>query len=153
MPRRSTVSRELVEVGPTGLAIRIFRTKKAAVLYQLRPSHGMNEPIIRQMEKFQAVGEIRRQVFKRDEYACVKCGKEVIWEAGFPNSGEMDERQARGNCVQSPDGTYQSGEVSVANCQTLCRNCHTGAGGKQDRSPSFTKSVAKVIDSIPEWGK
>ena len=141
MPQTFTVeTMGWVELGADGQAIRIFRTKKAAVLYQIRPSHGLREPIITQMERATAVGQIRRQVFERDDYRCVKCGKTVIWERDKPNSGELDERQARGNCLQQPDGTYQSGEVSVANCQTLCKACHTGPGGKQDRAPSFTKS-------------
>lgn len=130
------MSKQWVEINPaTGKCVRIFRNKKAAALYYLRPSHGLTQPCITQMEKAEAVHQIRSQVFENDGYTCVKCGKMVT-----SSTGEMDEREARGRCVRQPNGTYQSGEVSVVNCQTLCRNCHTGPGGKHDRSPSFTKS-------------
>lgn len=129
-----------VEVGPTGLAIEIFRNKKMAALRAITHQGLGPEPVIVEMEYAQAVGEIRRQVFERDDYTCVKCGCFVVWERHKPNSGELDERQARGKCEKGDDGAYHSGAVSVANCQTLCKKCHTGPGGKQDRSPSFTKT-------------
>lgn len=135
------MAKDYVELGPTGLAIRIFRTRKAAALYLSNPNRGLApEPVIVPMEHAQAVDEIRRQVFERDDYTCVKCGCMVVWERHQPNSGELDEQQARGKCVEVDTGHYQSGEVSVENCQTLCKKCHTGRGSKHDRSPSFTKS-------------
>lgn len=128
------MSKDWVELSPTtAKCIRIFRTKKAAVLYQLRPSHGLNQPYITQMEHAEAVKQIRDQVFERDEFACVKCGKVVTSQ-----TGELDERQARGSCLEQPDGTYQSGEVSVANCQTLCHDCHQGPQGKHQRQPQWS---------------
>lgn len=128
----------------TRLAICIFRNKKMAVVYALSPNRGLApEPIIVEMERREATGQIRRQVFERDDYTCVKCGLAVVWERDLPNSGEMDEVVARGECHKGEDGHYHSGEVSVANGQTLCKKCHTGPGGKQDRSPSFTKSYGQ----------
>lgn len=135
-----------VEIGPTGLAIQIFRTKKAAVIYAVNPNRGLGpEPNIREMPRELAVGQIRRQIFERDERRCVHCGKELVWERGFPNSMEMDERQARGSCQMNEDGVYCSGQISVSNSQTLCKPCHTGPGGKQDRSPSFSKTPAVLL--------
>lgn len=131
--------KDYVQLGPTGLAIRIFRNKKAAVLFQLRPSHGLDQPVIRQMERAVAVEQIRRQVFERDDYTCVRCGKTLTWE-----TAEMHEKQARGNCQQVGKYEYQSGEQSVENCETLCHECHTGKGGVQDRSPSFTRTNAEM---------
>lgn len=132
----------ICEIGSDGRAIRIFRNRKMACIYAVDPSRGLApEPIIKIRFKAEAVGHIRRQVFERDDYQCVHCGSFVVWEQNRVNSGEMDEKQARGDCQKRADGRYSSGEVSVANCQTLCRRCHTGPGGKQDRSPSFTKIV------------
>jgi hypothetical protein len=125
-----------VQLNSEGKAWRIFRSKKAASKFFIKNP----DANIRFMGYAQAVGEIRRQVFERDGYTCVKCGLPVIWERGQRNSGEMDERQARGKCVETESGDYLSGEVSVENGQTLCRACHTGPGGKQDRSPDFTKA-------------
>src|SRR5208282_1929817 len=121
-------------------AVQIFRTKKAAVLFSLRPSHGIKEPIIVEMERAEAVRQIRWLVFNRDEFQCVHCGRAVVWERGFPNSGEMDEKQARGDCKKQADGRYLSGQISFENSRTLGRQCHTGKGGKQDRSPFFHKA-------------
>lgn len=71
----------------------------------------------------EAVSEIRRQVFERDDYTCVHCGELVTWK-----TGHMDEFVSRG----------KGGEVSVDNCQTLCANCHIGPQGKHgNRRPKF----------------
>lgn len=114
------------ELGPTGLAIRIFRNKRMAVLCQVNPSRGLApEPVIRQMRRDVATAQIRQQVFERDGWACVKCGQALSWALA-----EMDEKESRG----------RGGEVSVENGQTLCRPCHTGPGGKHDRHPQFTAS-------------
>lgn len=113
-----------------GVAIRIFRSKKAAAF-----SIVLNEAcIVTEREHALAVGQIRRQVFTRDEFTCVKCGQELTWA-----TAEMDERQARGRC-EKVEGGYQSGEVSVENCQTYCRSCHTsGPNAKHKRAPSFSR--------------
>lgn len=136
------MSKYWVELGPTGLAIRIFRTKKAAAIYQ--STHEIPFPVIRRMEYAQAAAQIRRQVYEKSYHKCAGCGKLLRYESGFPNSMEMDEVQARGKCEQISRFDYQSGEVSVENGQALCRDCHTGKGGKHDRSPSFTTTETKV---------
>lgn len=134
-------SKVWVEVGPTGLAITIFRNKKMAAIHAVNPNRGLAPaPNMREMPRDLATGQIRLQIYERDDRRCVHCGLELVWERGFWNSMEMDERQARGSCLEVADGVYCSGQVSVANGQSLCKKCHTGAGGKQDRAPSFSKS-------------
>lgn len=140
------MSKEWVEQSPaTGLAIRIFRNKKQAAIHCANPNRGLDpEPIIRQMERSVAVDQIRRQVYDKYEHKCAKCTKLLRFERGHLNSMELDEVQARGECEQVSKYDYQSGEVSVANGQPLCRDCHTGKGGKHDRSPSFTTTETKA---------
>jgi len=74
----------------------------------------------------QAVEEIRRQVFEKDDYQCRHCGEFVTWK-----TGQMDEIVARG----------KGGEISVDNCQTLCARCHiVGPRSKHgNRLPQFSK--------------
>lgn len=123
----------------SGLAIRIFRNKKMAVIYAVNPNRGMSpEPNIRYMDRATAVGQIRLQVFGRDCFRCVECDAPVVWERGHSNSGEMDERQARGDCVQGENGLCHSGEISVENGQTLCHRCHVT---KTDRDPVFSHDI------------
>ena len=70
------------------------------------------------MPKAEAVGSIRRQVFERARnpltglVECENCGRIITWEFG-----EMHERVPKGN----------GGEVSLGNCEALCRECHTGS--------------------------
>ena len=133
--------KDWVQFGATGLVICIFRSKKAAVLFAVNPNRGMGpEPILGQLEHGIAIRHIRQQVFTRDNYQCVHCGRSIIWESGHANSGELHEKQARGDCQQVGKFEYQSGEQSVDNCETRCHSCHTGKGGVQDRSPSFSVS-------------
>lgn len=124
-----------VELGELGDARRIFKSKKAAVKAQV---DGTLRPVVL-MPYAIAIGQIRRIVFELCERMCVKCGQVLIYERGSWNSMEMDERQARGKIVQK-DGEYLSGEISVENCQSLCRTCHTGPGGKHDRRPQFSSA-------------
>jgi 5-methylcytosine-specific restriction endonuclease McrA len=94
------------------------------------------------MDRSQAVRQIRYAVFDRDGWQCIHCGQLVDKQ-----SGELDERQARGKCKQQPDGDFQSGEVSIANCQTMCRQCHTGPGGKHDRALSFSRGSNAALQT------
>ena len=130
------MARVWIEADPVlKLAIRIFRNAKAAAKHQTKNPTA----VVVQLEFAYAVDEIRRQVFCRDGWSCVKCGQMVCWARGRVNSGELDERQARGKTVETAGGNYQSGEISVENCQTLCNRCHTsGPHAKHDRSPSFS---------------
>lgn len=136
------MSKEWVQLGPTGLAIRVFKNKKSAARYSVANP----EQSVRLMDKAIAVGQIRRQVCQRDDWMCVKCGRPVVWRRGLPNSAEMDEIQSRGTCLEGEDGEYYSGEQSVANGQVLCANCHTmGEHAKQNRAPSFTKTSEAIL--------
>ena len=95
-----------VELGENGLPIRIFRDK-----------HWLNYPTV-EMTKAEAVGGIRKQVFRRcwnplsGNFECEKCGRTITW-----TSGEMNERVPKGS----------GGEVSLSNCEALCHSCHTGS--------------------------
>jgi len=57
---------------------------------------------------------LRRIIFRRDSYHCVKCGSPVTWE-----TGELHEKVPRS----------QGGERTLENCETLCKSCHTGRKG------------------------
>lgn len=93
-----------------GLPIRIFRTKE----WRLLPDDRIGT-----MSRAEAVCKIREQVFERatgdspaggEIIECDRCGKRITWE-----TGEMHETLPKG----------KGGEVSLANCEALCRNCHT----------------------------
>lgn len=112
-----------------GQPVRIFRNYKIACQADLDDGS-----VLIRVEERWAVGHIRRQVFDRDRFRCVVCGEPGNWD-----ELEMDERVARGTCVEVSKGEFRSGEVSVANCQTLCKSCHTGIGGKHDRNPQWTQ--------------
>ena len=98
-----------VELGESGLPIRIFRTKA-----WLDCSHTTL------MDRALAVRLIRNQVFDRslivdspmeEHYECERCGRTIAWD-----SFEMNERVPKGKL----------GEVSLENCEALCHACHTG---------------------------
>jgi len=101
-----------VELGPAGNIIRIFRDK--SWLTCLNP--------VRITDRSEAVGEIRRQVFKRcynpetQNYECQRCGRFISG-----TSGEMNEKRPKG-----AGGGKTGGEVSLDNCEALCRPCHQG---------------------------
>lgn len=56
---------------------------------------------------------LRRECFERDGYRCVPCGKAVIWEAGFWNSGHMAHRKNK----------RMYGDF-IDNVDTKCIECH-----------------------------
>ena len=100
----------------TGLAVRIFRSKKEAL------SSGV---VVQQEDKASATKQIRRAVFVRDNFYCVHCGKYVTW-----SSGHMHERKAKG----------KGGLVSLENSETRCYACHIGNEDSShgSRRPRFT---------------
>ena len=57
---------------------------------------------------------LRRRVFVRDNFRCVKCGRTVTWA-----TGELHEKDSRGH----------GGSRTMENCEVLCGDCHTGAKG------------------------
>jgi hypothetical protein len=118
-----------VELSPHGCgAIRIFRTRTQAVT-----SSAYTEARVVQQPYYIAVSNIRALVMHRDQSACVHCGELVTW-----GSGEMHERQWRGQIKQISEFEYQGGEISVSNSETRCHNCHTGPGGAHDRNPKWS---------------
>jgi 5-methylcytosine-specific restriction endonuclease McrA len=100
-----------VLIGPEGHPVRIFRNKD----WRDSPAGQVVE-----MTKAEAVGSIREQVFARaknpltGQIECQTCGRTITWK-----SGEMNEIVAKGN--------HNLGEVSLENCEALCRECHTGS--------------------------
>lgn len=92
-----------VEIGPNGLPCRIFRTKdwKTCDSVQI-------------MDRGKAVGAIRAQVYDRSEsengdHECERCGRYITWD-----SFEMNEKKLKS----------LGGEVSMSNCEALCKSCH-----------------------------
>jgi len=77
--------------------------------------------------KFDAVGAIRKQVWKRCGGRCEDCGG-AVWETGslFARM-HMHEQTPKGN----------GGEVSLTNCRGLCYHCHIDVA-HGNRKPKFT---------------
>lgn len=94
--------------GPNGRAEKIFRDKS----WRDYP-----EGRVYITTKAEAVGDIREQVFVRSVGKCEKCGKYLTEE-----SMEMNEKHPKGVGWATGSG----GEVSLSNCEALCRNCHQG---------------------------
>jgi 5-methylcytosine-specific restriction endonuclease McrA len=101
-----------VEIGPNGLPCRIFRDH----------SWKTCENEVQIMDRAKAVGAIRAQVFDRatgdspaggETSECERCGRTIRWE-----TFEMHERVFKG----------KGGEVSLQNCEALCRACHRTSG-------------------------
>lgn len=102
-----------VELGENGNVIRIFRKNKEWL--KTPPEN------IRIMDRAEAVGSIRQEVFERcgvEDFTnllyyheCERCGRRITWD-----TFEMNEKQFKG----------KGGEVSVKNCEALCYDCHQG---------------------------
>ena len=91
-----------VQLGADGRPIRIYRDKSWRL-----------DPTAVQMTKAEAVGAIREQVYERSRSlmgpGCERCGRTITW-----TSMEMNEKTPKGS----------GGEVSLENCEALCRSCH-----------------------------
>lgn len=103
------------EVDEDGSALRIFRSRKLAAIFEA----GGGRVLL--LSKAEAVGAIRRKVFSRAENTCENCGEPVT-----EKTGHMDEKHAKGK--RDAEGNF--GEVSVENGQVLCPPCHIGPFGK-----------------------
>jgi Rieske Fe-S protein len=105
-------------IGADGLAERIYKNRKLAVIAG-EPMGGAY------MLRAQAVTEIRRKIWLRDNKTCTHCGQTVPW-----NVMQMHERIWRG----------RGGEISVANGTALCYHCHQcdDVAGHGKRSPQWT---------------
>lgn len=91
-----------VAIGADGLAERIFKNRKQAVIAGESPGGEL-------MLRSEAVTVIRRKIWLRDNKSCTHCGRTVPWGVM-----QMHERIWRG----------RGGDVSVANGTTLCSGCH-----------------------------
>ena len=96
-----------VEIGPNGLPCRIFRDASWKTCDSVQI-----------MDRGRVVGAIRAQVYDRatgDSPAggelseCERCGRIIRWD-----TFEMHETVPKG----------KGGEVSLSNCEALCRACH-----------------------------
>lgn len=101
------------KTGAAGPVQAVFRNAKKAYCWRMVTHAGSWTMAACNWKE--AVGEIRKQVFARDEGRCVACGT-MVTEATM----HMDERHDKG----------KGGEVSVANCETRCSACHIGPRGK-----------------------
>jgi 5-methylcytosine-specific restriction endonuclease McrA len=99
-----------VQIGLNGLPIRIFRD---------RSWRDLPADQVQIMDRASAVYAIRVQVFDRAEAEggwneCERCGRLIGW-----NTFEMNEILPKGK-----GGGKTGGEVSVENCEALCKPCH-----------------------------
>src|ERR1700726_3622270 len=101
-----------VELGDSNLPIRIFRTKD----WRLLPADR-----VRIMDKAEAVGCIRFQVYNRAEGKCESCDVQLTWA-----TGELNEIRPKG-----AGGGLTGGEVSLTNCEWLCHACHQVGPGSR----------------------
>jgi 5-methylcytosine-specific restriction endonuclease McrA len=101
-----------VELDGIGNVVRIFRDHSWL---------NYDPEFVRIMDRAEAVGEIRYQVYSRTRnedgyHECEKCGREIKWE-----TMEMNEKRPKG-----AGGGKTGGEVSLTNCEALCPSCHQG---------------------------
>lgn len=113
----------LAEVDERGDPIRIFKFRKKALRF---PVESVNE-----FPYAFAVESIRRKVFARagctrvQEGQCEWCGRIIIWEKGYENSGHLHEKIPRGKMVFNHDDN----EYSIDNSVAICKDCHIGPTG------------------------
>lgn len=84
---------------------RIFKSSKLAFA-------GCENP--EAVFKAEAVGEIRRQVYDRQDGQCLWCGARATYDGDLFSRMHMDEIKSKG----------LGGEVSLENCRCLCPKCH-----------------------------
>lgn len=101
--------------------IAIFQSRHEALLH---PDWDLGRVRLN-VSRADAVYDIRRAVFERDDYTCRHCGEYV------GKNGHLDEVIPRG----------LGGSVSVANGQVLCAKCHIlGPESKHGgRAPRFSQ--------------
>jgi hypothetical protein len=104
-----------VEVNDSNATVRIFRNRSAA--------NAFGQERIAEQNRFEAVAEIRHQIFLRSKGFC-ELGGEPITEA----SGHLHEQIHRG----------KGGEISLENSVFICYDCHLGPmGAHRDRRVRF----------------
>ncbi len=99
-----------------GYRIRgIFKKKRAAERYYDQCLLGRVLVVSEPMPYADGVKELRKRVFQRDDYRCVKCARTVTLR-----TGQLHEKIHRG----------QGGERTLENTETLCAECHVGRKGE-----------------------
>lgn len=111
-----------VELGEKSQVLRIFRNRCEALAVSMQ-----GDIITALVEKADAVGNIRQQVFNRANWRCEHCGASLTYK-----TGQMHEKLPKG----------KGGEVSLENCMLLCYNCHQGRPDAEHgaRRPQFGKA-------------
>jgi len=100
--------------------LEVFKRQSEAVrAFQTYPS--MTNLV--EMDRFEAVGAIRHEIFIRQKGRCIACDKIVTEE-----QAHMHEKVSRG----------KGGNISLDNSEILCSNCHIGPDGAHgNRRPKF----------------
>jgi 5-methylcytosine-specific restriction endonuclease McrA len=98
-----------------GLAIRIFNNHKFASKEQVE----FPKKIIKEVNRKEAIHQIRKQVFDMYKQECIYCGEYLTFQ-----TMHMHERLPRG----------KGGEISIYNSVPACYNCHMR---QHDRQPKF----------------
>jgi len=102
----------------SGLAIRVFKNRKLALLAVLEV-YGC----VKEMERAEAVKQIRQQIFGIQQGRCVDCNKIIYWD-----TMELHERQHRGEFAKENSEDHleveKSGEISLMNSVAVCAECH-----------------------------
>lgn len=75
------------------------------------------------------VGEIRREIYKRQNGTCIRCPTLITW-----GTLHLHERIKRS----------KGGKISLENSEGLCYPCHLGARGVHpERQLRFTKRIGE----------
>ena len=116
------MSKVWVQLGDNGQAVRIFRTQKE-MFFECPVDCDAS------MERAIAVGQIRAQIWNRQNGVCAKCST-LLTKSGM----HMHERKHRG----------RGGEISLENSEGLCYQCHLGArGAHPEKQLMFGKRTEK----------
>lgn len=119
-----------VEVDDQGAVLRIIRSTAEAMRLPVES--------VREIERADAVAEIRRFVYERCGGAlhgeCEWCAAPVMW-----STGHMHERQFKG----------KGGEVSRDNCVFICPGCHIGRPDSAHGDRRWQTAEQEIPEDLP----
>ncbi len=123
-------------LGENGLPVRIFKTMKEYANWLNDPERlkewvGPNGWHIHEMDRRQAVQQIRLQVWQRADGECEDCGQSITVQAFH-----MHEGRHRG----------QGGEISLDNSHCLCYTCHFDIEHGNRKTRFHEKSIEVDIE-------
>lgn len=103
----------------SGLAIRVFKSRKLMVMAMPY----MEDGCTKEMDRAEAVKQIREQVFSIQAGRCADCNGIVFWK-----TMHLHEKLHRGQFEKENVDNHleieKSGEISLANSIALCAECH-----------------------------